>query len=364
MVAAALLNEEKADVNHDGHLSLDEIANAVEQGMGKHSGHSWIEDPSKRDAYLRSEKYKDRSKILAFCRLWCIVEIYAGLEYEKPVVFRCIEATTRNPGEKVAALIHEGAKEMLEEFSHLVYVEHADCANPEDRRRELEDHIGVHNWARLNTSVRAALVAGADAAGRKVWEVDAYACGEPAAIRTLSGKKITHSLIVAAAGGHIQLVCYLAAKMGISDFTSLDYRPLWHASRNGDLEMVQALLNGGADPNQNKTKGIIPLFNHSNASPLCVASQKGHTQVVESLLAKGANVNMPDDDEITPLMMAAQNGQVEVMRVLLGHGAVSDIATTREQGELGIPKGSTALSLARTLKDREARALIEELLQA
>lgn len=52
------------------------------------------------------------------------------------------------------------------------------------------------------------------------------------------------------------------------------------AASNGDAEIVRALLEGGAGPNEMNEDGITPLMG---------AAFKGHREVVELLLAGGAD---------------------------------------------------------------------------
>ena len=88
--------------------------------------------------------------------------------------------------------------------------------------------------------------------------------------------------------------------------------PLILAIFNGRLDMVQALVNGGADVNAGSASGVTPL---------AVASSKGHLDIVQFLVGKGANVNAVDSRSETPLMMAALNGQEEVAQFLVDNGA-------------------------------------------
>jgi len=89
--------------------------------------------------------------------------------------------------------------------------------------------------------------------------------------------------------------------------------PLWHASINGQREIVMALINNGADVN---------LSDISGAAPLHVAAEMGHQDVVELLLTKKAEIDKPRyDDGQTPLHRAIQNQHYNVVETLVKKGA-------------------------------------------
>jgi ankyrin repeat protein len=89
------------------------------------------------------------------------------------------------------------------------------------------------------------------------------------------------------------------------------------ASRYGNLNEVQKLLDEGADVNWTNECGCTALY---------YACFKGHVEVVQLLLDRGAQMDIQDDsDGTTSLMMAIQFGHVEVVKLLLDRGALIDI---------------------------------------
>ena len=77
----------------------------------------------------------------------------------------------------------------------------------------------------------------------------------------------------AASAGDVEAIFELAvgldsSPLGLTDFASLDYYPLWAASMNGHVEMVKELVAGGADVDK-----VNPA---SGKSPVCAASERGH----------------------------------------------------------------------------------------
>jgi len=159
------------------------------------------------------------------------------------------------------------------------------------------------------------------------------------------------------------------------------YTALINAARNGHREIVELLLNNGANINawsncrssedgtalisaaKNGHIGIVKLLLDRDAElddiALIKVASKGHIEVAELLLSKGANINAlastfsplysavlnndlemvklllehnPDIDHhdivgYTPLILAAWRGYTEIVRLLLGHGAAIDAIT-------------------------------------
>jgi ankyrin repeat protein len=83
-----------------------------------------------------------------------------------------------------------------------------------------------------------------------------------------------------------------------------------------DREIVQLLLDNGADPN---------VLGESCGNSLCAASKHGDAEVVEMLLQGGADINAVGIGHYNVLSFAARCGHVKVLRVLLANGARSNI---------------------------------------
>ncbi len=72
--------------------------------------------------------------------------------------------------------------------------------------------------------------------------------------------------------------------------------PLHLAARQGSLESVKALLEGGADVNQRSAGDHV--------TPIIVATLNGHFDLAKFLLDSGADPNLAEDNGVTPLYAA------------------------------------------------------------
>jgi len=85
--------------------------------------------------------------------------------------------------------------------------------------------------------------------------------------------------------------------------------PLTFACKRGELEVVDCLLNHGADPNH---------FNPGWMNSVQWAAREGHIAIVERLVRAGGDIN---DDQgrlgATSLIYASREGHVDVVDCLL-----------------------------------------------
>ena len=102
----------------------------------------------------------------------------------------------------------------------------------------------------------------------------------------------------------------------LSFFAGCKEKPIHHAAYDGDLKKVKEIID--RDPNE------IKVQDAQGFTPLHLASGKGHIEIVEFLLNHGADTESEIFDRETPLMLAARfavNGKYETMKTLLEHGA-------------------------------------------
>lgn len=82
--------------------------------------------------------------------------------------------------------------------------------------------------------------------------------------------------------------------------------PLDAAAVGGKLEEVEALLDGGADPNIQCEHGCTPLYD---------AVGQGHSEVVRMLLSRGANPEIRSDFGDTPRERALKKGLMGIVKL-------------------------------------------------
>lgn len=109
----------------------------------------------------------------------------------------------------------------------------------------------------------------------------------------------------------------IKAGLGNNDYIPHTYfttdRPLHLACQKGYTEIVELLLERGADVN---TEG----YNYT--SPLSIACQNGYKDIAALLLRYKANIEYQADAEYDrPLHIACQNGYIEIVKLLLEYGA-------------------------------------------
>lgn len=88
------------------------------------------------------------------------------------------------------------------------------------------------------------------------------------------------------------------------------------AAKKGDVDAVQTLIGQDA--------ALLAARDKDGSTPLHCAAWKGHAQIVELLLDAGADINAHNDNGhwgTTPLHAAAHGNQRKVAEILIQHGA-------------------------------------------
>jgi hypothetical protein len=140
----------------------------------------------------------------------------------------------------------------------------------------------------------------------------------PKHVQAIGGYNMTPAM-AALAGRHFELAQVLRRK-GSSVNPRNDYygnSPLHSAIDYMDLEMVQALVDCGADVNARRKGGDTPLLFALWGSP----TRPTNPGVVGWLLNHGADPNVQDENGRTPLHLALACGLIEMAHLLVEHGA-------------------------------------------
>ena len=123
----------------------------------------------------------------------------------------------------------------------------------------------------------------------------------------------TTALMAASQAGHVEVIKELTAvqtleldRMDLNSDTAL-----MQAVQHNQLAAVQALLAAGADPESLK----------AGMSALIAASYQGNVEIVQALLDAGANAAWADENGETALDVAANNNHPAVVAVLYQHQA-------------------------------------------
>lgn len=139
----------------------------------------------------------------------------------------------------------------------------------------------------------------------------------------------TTPLAVAAVSGTEADVSRLLAAGARPDDTDVVLTPLMSAARRGEVGIMRALIDAGADVNRHDTR------NHW--TPLLHALHKEQGGAAALLLERGADPNEAGGSGETPLMLAALDNDTATVSALLAHGARADAKTL---------SGETALDIA------------------
>ena len=136
------------------------------------------------------------------------------------------------------------------------------------------------------------------------------------------------SLVTAIYKGHRDIALLLLEGGADTDTrSSRDENPLYMASSRGYAEVVQSLIDRGADLNA-ECDDMDEHGYHMKGTPLLVASKHRRLDIARTLLERGADVNYRDDHGWSALHLALHRQYDDLAQLLLDHGAnpnVSDV---------------------------------------
>jgi len=118
---------------------------------------------------------------------------------------------------------------------------------------------------------------------------------------------------------------------------------LFRAADLGAEEIVDLLLETGSIAVDHADKWGMRILHY--------ACRRGHFNIVERLIQAGADVNVQEAYGFTPLHEAAENGHLEIVKLLIERGADPGIGLKKTYQSY--PAGSTALDVAKGAKRKQ-----------
>lgn len=127
--------------------------------------------------------------------------------------------------------------------------------------------------------------------------------------------------------------------------TESGYSLLHFAVIQGDLKVVKALLDAGANPNVQDNKGRTPLFSSNNVD------------IIKMLLESEADPDSPSPNGYTRLHIAIQDGKDNIVTVLLNAKANPNLQTDWGEASLhfAVKKSNSSKNIVKMLLDNGAQ---------
>ncbi|TMW67339.1 hypothetical protein Poli38472_012455 [Pythium oligandrum] len=121
----------------------------------------------------------------------------------------------------------------------------------------------------------------------------------------------------------VKLLLLEKARVDLPVMNVTGYQPIHIAAKNGCVGIVKMLLKYGAK--------VDAITKPRLLTPLMLASKVGASEVVELLLDRGADPDQEDRDGNTPLHFSCSEGQYRATYLLLTAGADPDMPNGREE---------------------------------
>ncbi|HZM60143.1 MAG TPA: ankyrin repeat domain-containing protein [Vicinamibacterales bacterium] len=141
--------------------------------------------------------------------------------------------------------------------------------------------------------------------------------------------------------------------------------PFIRAALSGDIEVMRALLQHGADPNIATAQGSTALMAAAGINWIpaqtYTRSEADYVEAVKLCLERGANVNATNTLKLAAIHGAANRGWVSIIQILADHGAKLDIADVGGRTPMTFAEG-TFLAIRPPVAKPDAIALLKKLM--
>lgn len=152
------------------------------------------------------------------------------------------------------------------------------------------------------------------------FEIVKYLLEHGAKTNSITDQCVSPLYLAAQRGDHCLVTMLLNHGANVNGYDHFKQAPpLWAAVESDNVDMVQTLLDQGADPNAVSEIGtdVVPIF-----LSLCSRKESQTEAIMLSFLEKGANVNIRGPSGDTPLHFACSLGfHEELVNLLIAYGA-------------------------------------------
>ncbi|XP_051168998.1 ankyrin-3-like [Leptopilina boulardi] len=124
-------------------------------------------------------------------------------------------------------------------------------------------------------------------------------------------------LHLAIKGNHTDLIHLFVKESTVNLTNSIKEAPLHIATANNQIQIVQLLLDNGANSNEQDANGSTPLH-------IAVKMKRPNLKIITLLVEHEANGNLLSDELFTPLYHAVSSGNIEIVQILVKYGAHID----------------------------------------
>ena len=119
------------------------------------------------------------------------------------------------------------------------------------------------------------------------------------------------------------VLCLSTPHLSLTFVTAGD--KLLKAAKKGDIAVVKKCMNKV----ENSSLLIEQARGKAGKTALHLAAKSGHLEIIQLLLERGADINTRDRKGKTALHLAAKSGHLDITKLLLERGADASIATNR-----------------------------------